>query len=188
LGEDPAQRRDHHGHEVGRLCGKAETEPRWKEARRLQCLLPGLFQGEEQSVNGHNGVSTGKEEEEEEAPEAVGDLTVAFEENLFLSQEEDEEEEEEYDRPVTPPTQMASRGDEAPPSSQLESFVIEGRKEVLSVVSWNTHSLRFLNRPEQRSGMAPVLSRYDLVLLQDPLWREGKGVTGVLLLCHESNR
>ena len=32
-------------------------------------------------------------EEEKEAPEAVEDLTVAFEENLFLSQDEEEEEE-----------------------------------------------------------------------------------------------
>jgi len=102
-----------------------------------------------------------KEEKEEESTAAVGDLTVAFEENLFLSQEE-----EEYDRPVTPPAQMPS-SDDAPPSSKLESFVIEERREVLSVVSWNTHSFRFMNRPEQRMGMARVLSRYDLVLLQE---------------------
>jgi len=37
-----------------------------------------------------------EEEEEEEAAAAVGDLTVAFEENLFLSQEE-----EEHEMPVT---------------------------------------------------------------------------------------
>jgi len=108
----------------------------------------------------------GEEEEEEEVAAAVGDLTVAFEENLFLSQ--DEEVEEEYDRPVTPPAQMQATGlfsDDAPPSSKLDSFVIEERKEVVSVVSWNTHSFRFLNKPEQRMGMARVLSHYDLVLL-----------------------
>ena len=34
-------------------------------------------------------------------------------------------------------------------------------------MSWNTHSFRFLNRAEQRMGMARVLSNYDLVLLQE---------------------
>jgi len=36
------------------------------------------------------------------------------------------------------------------------------------VVSWNTHSFRFLNRPEQRMGMARVLSNYDLLLQEIP--------------------
>ena len=110
-------------------------------------------------------VQVGKEEEEEDTA-AVGDLTVAFEENLFLSQEEVEE----YDRPVTPPAQIQATGllrDDAPSSSKVDSFVIEERKEVLSVVTWNTHPFRFLNKPEQRMGMARVLSRYDLVLLQE---------------------
>ena len=47
LGEDPAKRRDHNGHEVGRFCWKAETEPSGQEARCLQRPLPGLFQREE---------------------------------------------------------------------------------------------------------------------------------------------
>jgi len=100
-----------------------------------------------------------REEEEEDTEAAVGDLTVATKENHFLSQEE-----EEHDRPVTPPAQIqATRlfSDDAPPSSKVQPFVIEERKEVLSVVSWNTHSFRFLNKPEQRMGMARVLSRYD---------------------------
>jgi len=110
-----------------------------------------------------------RREEEEEVAAAVGYLTVAFEEILFLSHEEDEEVEE-YDRPVTPPAQIHATelfSNDAPPSSKLEPFVIEERKEVLSVVSWNTHSFRFLNRPELRMGMARVLSHYDLVLLQE---------------------
>jgi len=88
---------------------------------------------------------------------------------IFFSQE-DEEEKEEHDRPVTPSAQMQATGlfsNDAPPSSKLELFAIAERKEVLSVVSWNTHSFRFLNKPEQRMGMARVLSRYDLVLLQE---------------------
>ena len=81
-----------------------------------------------------------------------------------------DEEVEEYDGPVTPSAQMQATGlfsDDAPPSSKVQPFVIEERKEVLSVVSWNTHSFRFLNKPEQRMGMARVLSSYDLVLLQE---------------------
>jgi len=103
-------------------------------------------------------------ENEEEAATVIEDLTVTFEENLFLS--ENDEEDEEYDRPATPPAKALNNGD-APPSSKLEPFVIEERKELLSGVSWNTHSFRFLNRPEQRMGMARVLCNYDLVLLQE---------------------
>jgi len=124
---------------VGRLCGKAKTEPCRQEARRLQRALPCLFQGEEPGVNGPLvAAQVGEEEEEEEeVAAAVGDLMVAFEENLFLFEDE---EVEEHDRPVTPPAQIQATGlltDDAPPSSKLDSFVIEERKEVLSVVSWN---------------------------------------------------
>ena len=79
---------------------------------------------------------------------------------------------------MTPSAQMQATGlfsNDAPPSSKLELFAIAERKEVLSVVSWNTHSFRFLNRPEQRMGMARVLSRYDLVLLQEiPCGEKGR--------------
>ena len=65
-----------------------------------------------------------------EGTAAVGDLTVAIAENLCLSQEE--EEMEEHDRPVTPPAQIQATGlfsDDAPPSSKLDSFVIEERRK-----------------------------------------------------------
>jgi len=72
-----------------------------------------------------------EEEEEEEVAAAVGDLTVAVEGNLFLNDDEEYD-----DRPVTPPQPLSS---DAPPSTKLEQFVVEERREVLSVVSWNTH-------------------------------------------------
>ena len=146
------------------FVGKPRPNRAGKKLDAFDALFQ-VFSKERTQVSMDTIVAAQAGEEEEEVAAAVGDLTVAFEENLFLS-----EDEEEYDRPVTPPAQIQATGllsDDAPPSSKLGSFMIEERKEVLSVVSWNTHSFLFLNRPEQRMGMARVLSRYDLVLLQE---------------------
>jgi hypothetical protein len=148
------------------FIGKPRPNRPGKKLDAFNALFQAFSKARGTAEAGLQGTETVQEEQGQGQGQdelAVGNLTVAFEESFSLQPAQEEED----DRPVTPPPRREYT--EAPPSSKMaeEPFVIEERKELLSVVSWNTHSFRFMNRQDQRLGMTRVLSSYDLVLLQE---------------------